>query len=633
MRDNGITVAHLTPAMAQVLDQTAKQPVPSVRRVFFAGDLLTLRDVEKTRRLMPAAEIVNFYASSESQRASGYKIFAGETDNKGKEIPPLGRGVKDVQLLVANPHGHLAGVGELGEIWVRSPHMARGYLNDENLTAERFIVNPFTGKTDDRVFRTGERGRFLPDGEVEFGGRLENQVSIRGFRVELSEIESALGRHSEVREVVVVAHEAPGEDVRLAAYVVPKREPAPTTSDLRGFLKQKLPEYMLPSAFVLMTNLPLTPNGKVDHAALPAVSQQRPELQNHYVAPRSRAEKILAEIWAEILNLERVGVHDNFFDLGGHSILAVRLAAEVERRFLKNVPAAMPFQAPTIAHMAKALFQARGPAPSPLMAIQTIGTKPPFFCVHGVEAYVALSRQLGADQPFYGLSQDFAGRSIRYTRIEEIAAHYIAEMKRIQSSGPYFLGGHSIGGMIAFEMAQQLRRQGAEVALLALFDTRHPDAFRESPMDSGGKGKRLYQRVFEIVKPRKIIQTVPARVAQGAKTIACHTYQLFGMPLPVQLQNFYLDEMIHRRLYDKALARYQPGPYGGRVALFLPIQKQDRWNHWQTAVGNANDVHWLPGDQIDLTSETNIRMLADQLKVYLNKAQAAPGPFPSTPIH
>src|SRR4030095_16104666 len=260
------------------------------------------------------------------------------------------------------------------------------------------------------------------------------------------------------------------------------------------------------------TNLPLTPNGKVDHAALPAVSQQRPELQNHYVAPRSRAEKILAEIWAEILNLERVGVHDNFFDLGGHSILAVRLAAEVERRFLKNVPPAMPFQPRTIAHMAKASFQARGPAPSPLMAIQTIGTKPPFFCVHGVEAYVALSRQLGADPPFYGLSQDFAGRSIRYTRIEEIAAHYIAEMKRIQSSGPYFLGGHSIGGMVAVEMAPQLRRQAAEVALLALFDTRHPDAFRESPMDSGGKGKRLYQRVFEIVKQRKIIQTVRVRV-------------------------------------------------------------------------------------------------------------------------
>lgn len=620
MRDNAITVAHLTPAMAQVLDQSAKEPIVSVRRVFFAGDLLTLRDVERIRELMPQAKIINFYASSESQRASGYKVFPKQKEFGAKEIPPLGRGVMDVQLLVVNGHEEMAGVGELGEIWVRSPHLARGYLGDEKLTHERFIINPYTGHAEDRVYRTGERGRFLPDGEVEFGGRLENQVSIRGFRIELNEVESALAQHPAVRDAVVVAREDAAEDRRLLAYVVPKREPAPTTSDLRGFLKQKLPEYMLPSAFVLLNDLPLTANGKVDRNALPQVNQSRPQLQNDYVAPRTPVEKVLAEIWAEILDLQRVGVHDNFFELGGHSIRAVRLVAEVERRFLKNVPVAMPFQAPTIAHMAKALARVRAAAPSSLLAIQTGGAKPPFFCVHGTDGYVPLARHLGPDQPFYGLTQHLDARKIRYTRIEDIAAHYIEELQRVQAEGPYFLGGHSVGGVIAFEMAQQLRQQGAEVALLALFDVTRRGAFREPPLKFVDRSKRLYWRFREVARPKRMLQAVPVHVAQGVKTVACNTYHVLGMTLPSQLQTFYVDEIVHGRLYGKALKRYEPRSYPGPVTFFWPAQRPDSSSQWHV-VAQDTEVHWVPGNPPTLMTEPSIRMLANQLKSCLNKAQ------------
>ncbi len=275
----GITFANLTPAMAQVLTEPAGLPVddeepvaiPTLRYAMLVGDVLTRLDVDRIRRLAPGATCVNLYGSTETQRALSFHVVdSGSGGRQEREVLPLGRGMEDAQLLVMNGAGRLAGVGEVGEIWMRSPHLAGGYLGDEALTAERFGVNPFTGLDGDRVYRSGDLGRYLPDGEVVFAGRLDDQVKIRGFRIEPGEIQATIGRLAGVRESVVVVREEGGERF-LAAYVVlePGVEPG-IAGRLRPFLAARLPDYMVPAAFVELPALPLTPNGKIDRRALPA---------------------------------------------------------------------------------------------------------------------------------------------------------------------------------------------------------------------------------------------------------------------------------------------------------------------------------------------------------------------------
>jgi acyl carrier protein len=289
----------------------------------------------------------------------------------------LGRGITDVQLLVLNDARLLAGIGELGEIYVRTPYLTEGYLDDAALTQERFLTNPFTNRPGDRLYKTGDVARYRPDGDIEFLGRTDEQVKVRGFRIEPGEIAAALRQHAAVREAAVIAREdVPGER-RLVAYVVPASAQAPTASDLRRFLQATLPEYMLPAAFVWLDALPLTPNGKVDRGALPAPDRARPELEGTFVAPRTPVEEVVTGIWAEVLGLGRIGVHDNFFELGGHSLLATRVMARLLRAFQVEVPLRRLFEAPTVAGLAKAVEQARGngagPRPSTIVPVAREG--------------------------------------------------------------------------------------------------------------------------------------------------------------------------------------------------------------------------------------------------------------------
>ncbi|HEV2860060.1 MAG TPA: amino acid adenylation domain-containing protein [Pyrinomonadaceae bacterium] len=376
MRRQQITVSNLTPAMGQVLTQEvagADAPeLPTLRRVFFIGDVLTRREVARLRRLAPAAAVVNLYGATETSRAVSHYVVpefaseeeatAGRTD-RGKEILPLGRGIAGVQLLVLNAAGGLAGVGEPGEIYFRSPHLAKGYLRDEALTRERFVTSPFTGDPADRLYRTGDLGRYLPDGNVEPLGRADQQVKIRGFRVELGEIEALLGQHPSVGENAVVAREdAPGEK-RLVAYVVPAVEGAADAAELRRHLRERLPAYMVPSFFVTLEQLPLTPNGKLDRRALPAPERLAAAPGGDDAEPLSAAEEILAATWAEVLGVESVGRDDNFFDLGGHSLLALQVMARVSERLRVELPLRALFESPTVGELAGAVERARGTQP------------------------------------------------------------------------------------------------------------------------------------------------------------------------------------------------------------------------------------------------------------------------------
>ena len=372
MQQACLTITNLTPAMLRLLTQSLPPPlaqhqIPSLRYAFLVGDILTKLDAKRLQEIAPAATCVNLYGATESQRALGYFAVppaagAAFAEQEARERIPLGRGYRDAQLLILNRAQHLAGVGERGEIVIRSPHLAQGYLDDDELTRRRFILNPFTHADGDRLYKTGDLGRYLPDGNVEHAGRNDLQVKLRGFRIELAEIEATLRLHAAVREAAVVLHEESSGDRTLVAFVVPAETP---TSDaslrhvLWQFLRTRLPGYMLPADFIFLETLPLLPNLKVDRRALQVRARTSRGRVRDHMGPRTPAEKILADLWKGLLNVEQVGVDENFFELGGHSLLGIQFLARVNEIFHTALPLRTLFEAPTVASFAAALDQQR----------------------------------------------------------------------------------------------------------------------------------------------------------------------------------------------------------------------------------------------------------------------------------
>ncbi len=351
--------------------------------MLLVGDVLTRRDVDRLQRLAPRVTVVNLYGSTETQRAVGYHVardaapapfpFPGAPAGapgplpaglRGKEILPCGRGMKDVQLLIFAGAGQLAGVGEVGEVAVRSPHLARGYLGDPQATAEKFQVNPFTGHAGDRLYRTGDLGRYLPDGEVAFAGRADTQVKIRGYRIELGEIEAQIGRVPGVRESVVLASDSEAADKRLVAFVVAQPGAELAVPELRTHLRQALPAFMVPAAFQLLPSLPLTPNGKVDRKLLLQRAKKPVETAMDYIAPRNDLEAAIAAILRDVLKVERVGVEDNFFELGGNSLLLVQAQSRLQAAFDRELPVFELFNHPTVRELAAFLGARTEAAPA-----------------------------------------------------------------------------------------------------------------------------------------------------------------------------------------------------------------------------------------------------------------------------
>jgi acyl carrier protein len=384
----------------------------------------------------------------------------------------VGRPTAGMEAFVLDGKLRLTPIGVPGEVYLGGD-IAAGYVSNPAATAERFIPHPLNPTPGARLFRTGDMGRWLPDGNLEILGRVDDQVKIRGFRIELGEIETALAQHPGVRQNLVVAREDRSGEKRLIGYVVPQKNRTVSPSELRRSLREKLPEYMLPSAFLILEELPLLPNGKVDRQALPVAAAERPQLGQDYVAPRDAVEEQLATIWTEVLGFGPIGVHDSFFDIGGHSLLAIQLMDRIEKNLRISLPVARLFEYPTIAELAGVL-ESEKTCPrswSSLIPIRSKGSRLPFFWVHGDLSNVHLPKYLGSDQPLYALEhQAHGGRRARYTQTETIAKHYLDEVRTVLPRGPYLLGGFSFGAVTAFEMAQQLRREGEEVAFLFMLD-------------------------------------------------------------------------------------------------------------------------------------------------------------------
>ncbi|MEA2125744.1 MAG: hypothetical protein QOI80_2526, partial [Solirubrobacteraceae bacterium] len=470
-----VTVLNATPSLfVGALDALlAVADDLSVRSVIFGGEAL------RPAALGPwfdrfgddGPELVNMYGITETTVHVTYQPI--RRDAVGRPGSPIGRPIPDLELHVLDPAGEPTPVGVPGEIHVGGAGVARGYLHRPELTAERFVENPHGPG---RLYRSGDRARRLADGGVDYLGRSDDQVKVRGYRIELGEIESTLLAHDGVAEAVVLPIEVRQGDVRLAAYVVPDRPDADLkglTTALHGYLQASLPPHMVPASLRTVERLELTTNGKLDRRALPAPDWGAASVS---IPPQTPTEVALAELWREILSVASVGSRDGFFALGGHSMLAVRLFDAIEQHFGVRLALAQLFSSDTLADLAAAIDAELRPerAWSAIVPLRGSGARPPLFVVSLANRnsdflpYRQLIERLGNDQPVYGLqSPGMDGRTLPIGVVEDLAAHYVRELRAFQPSGPYLLFGLTFAGVVAYEVARQLEQQGERPALVA----------------------------------------------------------------------------------------------------------------------------------------------------------------------
>ena len=349
IKSQQITTLHFVPSMLEVfLRESEVDRCAALRQVICSGEALSY-ELQQRFFDRSSAALHNLYGPTEAS----IDVTAWECRrDSDRSVVPIGRPIANTQIYILDPHLNPVPISVVGELHIGGIGLARGYLNRRELTAKKFVANPFSDQPGARLYKTGDLARYLPDGNIEFLGRIDNQVKIRGFRIELGEIEFVLAQHPAIQQAMLIAREDAPDDTRLVAYMVATAGSNPSANDLRSFLQHKLPDYMVPSAFVFLDSLPLTPNGKLDRQALPAPDHSRPELVDAFVAPRNPVEAILANIWAEVLKLEKVGIRDNFFNLGGHSLLATQVISRMRNAFSIEVPLRQVFDAPTIAEMA-----------------------------------------------------------------------------------------------------------------------------------------------------------------------------------------------------------------------------------------------------------------------------------------
>jgi amino acid adenylation domain-containing protein len=639
MKEQKITVTHLTPAIASLVTRQGKgedgeESLPALRYVFFGGDVLSFRDVALVTKAAPHASCVNFYGATETPQAVAWypinPIEPPEQDDlsvsQGKPVP-IGGPISDTQLLILNRYGTLSGPGELGEIHVRSQYLSHGYVNDKVLTHERFVRNPYTADSNDRLYRTGDLARYTPDGVVEFAGRADRQIKIRGYRIEPGEIEAVLNSHPNIQDCAIVASEAQYGNKKLVAFAIARNRLQFSPGELRTYLRKLLPEYMIPVEFVALDALPLTPNGKVDHRELLRAEEARLQPTKKFVPPRNQIELLMTEIWSDVLNVAKVGVTDDFFELGGHSLSATRLVSRLQSGFGIDLPLRCLFIEPTVAGLSKYIrydavaqtYQFVGEAPrwKCLVPGQQGGKNLPLFLVMGYQGpddtLISLSRlvpHMGPDQPVYGLRPRWIeGDREGYSSVEEAAHEHIAEIRSVQPNGPYLLGGYCVGGILAFEMAQQLLSEGEEVWLLALIDTEQPTAANE--LRAGlrvvrGRTRNLQRYISRVIRSNGRSRRIAVRDFLSRKFRRFQRKKAEGFG-PDDLYSF---KMAYRAL----MYSHRPKRYPGRIALIVNehIYNSAKERAWDAGSADGFDIYKTSGGHSTLLTQHG-RELAEVL--------------------
>ncbi len=680
LRDRAITHATLPPAVLSVLPQAE---LPALQTIICAGEACS-QDVIK--RWATGRRFFNAYGVTE---ATVWSTFKEIKDNNTLSI---GQSIVNTETYILDTYLQPVPIGISGELYLGGEGIARGYLNRPDLTAEKFIPHPFSNEPGARIYKTGDLARYLPDGNIEFLGRIDHQVKIRGFRIELGEIEAVLRQHPNVGEVVAIATEDTANK-RIVAYIIPNTQiiqsstklSKPINSDqenpwsyisneLRQFLKEKLPDYMIPSAFVMLDTLPLTPNGKLDRRKLPIPQNFNNNLnEQNFVFPRTATELTLTKIWTEVLNIERVSIHDNFFEIGGNSLLAIRLLNQIQAQFQRELPLPTLFLNPTIAEIAVNLSSNTNYFKwSPLVAIQPHGSNPPFFCVHPIFGvvlpYYELAHYLGKNQPFYALQPlGIDGKNAPLTTIEDMAAYYIKALQSVQPQSPYFIGGWSFGGLVAFEMAQQLQAAGHEVALVAILDTQAPVSSNKPSLKDSFKFifTTVIRSIWSFFADYLYILTTPnPKLRKGTPSDQTsrsfkdhpsrksypklnkfltllktkfswhHALQQYALTnlIPDESRSLILREVTIRpmlRIFQansQAVLSYKAKIYPKKIHLFTSIEEVGKTNRdptmgWSELAMGGVEVHQGSGNHLSMLKKPHVEVLAEQLKVCFEQAK------------
>ncbi len=586
------------------------------------GDLLP-PDVPKAWRdkFGSRASILNMYGQTECTGVvATYLVPAQGLD--GDRVP-IGSPVAGTPIYILDEHLRPVRPGETGEFFVGGPCVAKGYLNRPELTAQRFIRDPFSPDPAARLYRTGDLGRQRADGPLEMLGRMDRQIKINGIRVDVGGIEVAMTRHPLIREAAVVVCNRENGDRRLAAYYTSASATDPSDRELRSFLREQFPAPLIPSAIVKVTTMPLTPNGKIDRRALPQPDFSRGAISNTFVAPRDLLEQEIAAIWKHALGVSSIGIDDDFVELGGDSLLALDIVSEIPGRFSRQISPATLFQKATIREMARLL---RGeddhPLPRCIVPIQMGGSPVCLFCIHilgkGLRYFRPLARYLGSQWTLYGTSASLSDDpDAPHPRdIRALATYYLQAIQVLQPQGPYHLIGFSFGGLVAFEMAQQLRAQGHSVGLLGLLDTKCP-------------GKASWASIRQ-----RIARHFSNLRESGPKYIAIkagwHLRSLWrelklavrGSRRPDTAGPQEDDELLQLRLqheHRRVNRNYRMQVYPGEVTFFSAMQSTSPKVGWRHYAGGGLTVYDIPGDHFGVLREPNVRMLAQRLRESLDR--------------
>ncbi|MEB3293072.1 MAG: amino acid adenylation domain-containing protein [Synechococcales bacterium] len=642
-------------------------PVPaSIRLVIVGGEKASrVAYGEWVNHVGQTPRWLNTYGPTETTvTATVYDPIASQYDPQQGEIP-IGKPIANAEVYVLDEQLQPVPFGAVGELHIGGPGVALEYHNRPDRTAEKFIPHPYQTNPHARLYKTGDTVRCLPDGNLQFVGRIDFQVKLRGFRIELGEIEIALEQHPAIRQAIVMMREETEGDRYLAAYLLPEPESAlgqPLDIEaVRAYLTQKLPTYMIPTALMPLESFPVTPNGKIDRHALPIPPKRDSGGSKLVVAPANATEAKLLKLWESILGMSPISTIDNFFDLGGHSLLVARLLDQIAAEFGKQLPLSTIVDAPTIEQLAKVLTEPK--YPSSIHLIRAGGNKAPIFFIHdGVGEtllYRNLAYHLDMERPIYGI-RPFADadRPILHTRIESMAAYYLDLIRSVQTEGPYFLAGLCAGGVLSYEIARQLQAQGQTIGMVALLDAVSPLA----ELNSGIEQQQRLHRLSQTLKTGQTSHPV-ARVAKLAAIVGKKLWNGVTYEMTTRLQTQV--ETVKLRLFQSYCDRlltpprwlspasvlttylfaeqsYRPTtPLQGSILLLKASQGEgidqpyrllckDAKFGWETLVTQGVQVYDIPGGHGSMLQEPHARVLADRLQTYLDQTSLAQGDRGST---
>jgi amino acid adenylation domain-containing protein len=639
LSEKQVTRIAMVPSLLRLLLESCENlenRIPSLRLWMSSGEPLGRDVAESFLRLLPRSHLLNLYGLSEVPDVTYYDVSSWSPHREGASIP-IGFPVQNTNIHILDSAKNLVPSGETGELHIGGEGISLGYLGRPDLTAERFIPDLTGSNCGGRLYNTGDLARYGADGALEFFGRKDLQVNVHGFRVEIGEIEFALAQHTDIRQGVVVAKQDRSKESHLVAYILLKRKNAPSSQALRAFLKNRLPDHMIPVEFVMIDSLPFTRSGKVDRLALSKVqpnnNNDRPITQ-----PSDLLELQITAIWDDVLGTGPISISDNFFDLGGDSFSALRIVNQIHEQFGQMLPLSALVELGSIDNLAKMLSEKIGSLPySPITAIRKTGSRTPFFLVHGIGGEVLefydLARHLGADQPFYGLQAPLATEPINANiSIEETAAEYCEAIHKVQAEGPYFLGGYSWGGGVAFEIAQQLVALNQQVALLAIIDA--------EPLNVDSTSQSL-DRLWEQLAGNEHLLRMDDRLSsldpegQFKREIARLELEIAHEGITEEFGEAYKRNYARGFVArTRALHNYKPRVFTGEISLFkaeqnslqseandgavmAPVQFESQWSQLTTM---PLQIYRISGDHWNILREPNVQALAKQIRHSIDRA-------------